>query len=107
MSEDNVNGWNRPNSLSYDPDLGPDLKYSHDPVAMAKAAQALSLTSRRFIERFTALDTAPINPVDPTTTTQRNTQIVQITRRIASEQLRYANDEQVLDFYRTALMGWY
>lgn len=101
------NGFGTYNSLSYDPDLGPLVNQTHDPVALVKATQNISINSRRFIEKFTALDVNPIDPVDPTTTAQRNAQIIAYTKQIVGYELTNATDDQVLNFYRTAMMGWY
>jgi hypothetical protein len=96
-------GFETFDSLSFDPDLGSGL--GHDPVAMVKSTERSSLNSRRFITRFQAADTAPVQVVDATTQAQRDAQIVQITRRICALDPA-VTDAQALALYGTFLKGW-
>lgn len=96
-------GFETFDSLSFDPDL--DVGLAHDPVAMVKATERTSLNSRRFITRFQAADTAPVQVVDAATQAQRDAQIVQITRRICALDPA-VTDAQALALYGTFLKGW-
>lgn len=96
-------GFETFDSLSFDPDL--DVGLAHDPVAMVKATERTSLNSRRFITRFQAADTAPVQVVDAATQAQRDAQIVQITRRICALDPA-VTDAQALSLYNTFLKGW-
>jgi hypothetical protein len=104
MSEFPGNSFGTFNSLSYDPDLG--VNGSHDPVALVRASQRTSVNSRRFIERFTALDVEPIEVIDAATQVQRTAQIVRLTRRICGQETQGATDIQVFNLYRTFENGW-
>lgn len=96
-------GFETFDSLSFDPDL--DVGLAHDPVAMVKATERTSLNSRRFITRFQAADTAPVQVVDAATQAQRDAQIVQITRRICALDPA-VTDAQAMSLYNTFLKGW-
>lgn len=101
-------GFQTFNSLSFDPDLGPNLN-NFDPVALLRATQRTSLNSQRYIARFTAADTAPIAVIDDGGVSQglRDAQIVKLARSIFGQEVQKATDIQVLNMHRTALMGWF